>query len=321
MKLKKGTLVGVACTLISVAICVAAFQAAQALVIPKFKTDGTAITTAYRYLDENSVDALFIGSSQMFCTIDAQRLTEEHGISFFDYGASGQEFAATKYYFDTALQRQRPRLVMLETCSALVEGKYVGSDALAWNYTAMPASAEKFWSLYEILNGDIPRSLEYTFTPIIEYHDRWKSLNHNDFSYLLDPRGFSADTLRRRGFLPREHVESGLSIALASDSPGKATQAPARNVETIRYIMKRCEAIGAKLVLFKSPDCDWTRSSSDSVKALAKELSLTYLDLNEHAEEIGLDVSKDFYNARHLNTYGAEKTTKWIVPFLKDNLS
>lgn len=303
-------------TVLSVTLCIAGFEFLQAILIPKFMTDGTAITTAYRYLEDDSLDMLAIGSSQMFCTVDAGMLTRDYGISSFDYGASMQEFASTKYYFDTAMKTQSPKLVMFEVCNLFVENTPIGKPSLAWNYSAPPASLAKFESLYEVTGRDVMLSLEYTVAPIIDFHDRWKAITKNDITYALNPRGFCSETLERRGFLPREHVEEGLELAYKGDV-GEMKEIPARNVDTVKYIADACRDQGIEIIFFKSPACDWTRGDSSAAKALFAGMGLTYLDMNDHIESIGIDPATDFYNNRHLNTAGAQKSTRWLASYLQ----
>ena len=98
MKARNRVAMNATSVLFSLVLCFAVLLLVQELLAPKSKEDGTGITTAYRYLDERSLDVLFVGPSQMFCAIDAGRLTDEYGIDSFDYGASSQPLPTTAYY-------------------------------------------------------------------------------------------------------------------------------------------------------------------------------------------------------------------------------
>ena len=49
--------------------------------------------------------------------------------------------------------------------------------------------------------------------------------------------------------------------------------------------------------------------------------NLSFIELNDHLEEIGIDGKTDFADELHLNESGAEKTTDFIAKYLKDNYS
>ena len=300
-------------------VCIFLFEEVQSVLITKSQLDGAGITTAYRYVEKGSVEVLFMGASQMFCAVDAGALTNEHGISSFDYGASSQQAFITKYYLRTALRLQDPKIVMLEVNSIFNKSLPVGDDVLAWNYAFMPASISKFESLYEATGGNIAASLEHTFAPVLVYHDRWKSFDENDVLYATNPKEYAAESLAHRGFLPRDHVESGLEIAYFSDD-FERMEIPEYNAEAIRNMALECRSRGIRFVLFKVPVSNWTKGHSISVQEFADECGVEFLDLNAHWNEIGLDTNTDLYNYSHLNTSGAEKTTSWLAKWLKERL-
>ncbi len=109
---------------LSFAVCFAAiFLLLQPFFVPKFQRDSTSIVNGFYKLEEDSLDVLFLGASQMFCGVNAQKLTEEYGISSYDFGASAQSLNITDYYLREALKTQKPKLVMVEVCAAFYTGK------------------------------------------------------------------------------------------------------------------------------------------------------------------------------------------------------
>ena len=52
----------------------------------------------------------------------------------------------------------------------------------------------------------------------------------------------------------------------------------------------------------------------------AAKYKLDYINFLEHTDEIGLDYNVDTYDAGlHLNVYGAEKLTRYLGEYLKEN--
>ena len=88
----------------------------QPFFVPKYLSSSTTIVKGYSYLEENSLEVWFLGASQMFCSVDSGKLTNEHDIVSYDFGASAQFISMTPYYLREALKTQKPKLIMVEIC-------------------------------------------------------------------------------------------------------------------------------------------------------------------------------------------------------------
>ena len=293
----------------------------QPFFVPKYIGGSTTIVSGYSYLDKNSIDVLFLGSSQMFCTVDAGMLTDKYDISSYDFGASGQNLTMSEYYYTEALKTQSPNLVILETCQIFLSNDKIGDDALSWNFDPMNISIKKFTTAQQVCNNNI-KAFNYSFTPLFLYHDRWNSIGdkdsggENDIDYVIDPKKYI--DLSSRGFLARDHVEPQ-KLAFYNDDTSLKT-IPQESKTAILKIAEDCKNRNIKLVLFKSPSSSWTKGDSLSVKHFAEENSLEFIDLNEKLTEIGIDEKSDFYDGAHLNTNGAKKTTKYLAILLQSYL-
>ena len=51
----------------------------------------------------------------------------------------------------------------------------------------------------------------------------------------------------------------------------------------------------------------------NSVENIAKEQGISFVDYNEKYDEIGLDLSADFFDKTHLNFKGADKFSAYFV--------
>lgn len=288
----------------------------QPFFVPKYIGDSTTIVNGYSYLDKNSIDVLFLGASQMFCTVDAGMLTDEYNISSYDFGASSQNLTMTEYYYNEALKTQSPKVIMLEVCSIFGSNDKVEENALSWNFDPMPMSIEKFTTAQQVCNDDTIKAFNYSFTPLFLYHDRWNSFGKTDIKYVFNQKQYI--DLSVRGFLARDHVEPQDIVFYSNDTSEKII--PKESKIAILKIAEDCKKRNIKLVLFKSPVSNWTKGNSISVKRFAEENSLDYIDLNENLKEIGIDENNDFYNAAHLNTTGAKKTTNYLAVLLQSYL-
>ena len=288
------------------------FFSVQPFFIPIYMEDSTRMVEGYSYLEKNSVEALFLGSSQMFCAVDAGNLTYKYGIDSYDLGSSGQSMPMTSYYFDEAIKTQTPKIVAIEICLIFMNNSSIGEETFSYNYAPMPMSLKKFNSLHDSLNVNFKKSFEHVFIPLILYHDRWKSIQWKDIDFVFN----SANQIdvQKRGYLSREHIEK-LPIAYYNGDE-TIKEIPEESKKAIMDIAKKCKEKKIKLLLFKAPVSNWTKGDSISVKQFALENNLEFIDLNENISEIGIDGNTDFYNKSHLNSSGATKTTDYLASIL-----
>lgn len=288
------------------------FLSIQPFFIPKFFGDSSTIVKGYSLQKRNSIDVLFLGASQMFCTIDAGTLSDKYGISSYDFGASSQHLSITPFYFDTALRTQTPKLVMVEVCTIFSKNSDLNNPTLAQSFNPMDASIDKFMTINRVLNGDIFTAFKYTVTPLFLYHDRWKSMNEDDIGFVINPQKYIDN--ESRGFFLRDHVEEHSIAFFNGDKTLKSI--PVESQEALLYIAEQCKEKNIKLVLFKAPVSNWTKGESLSVQQFSDKNNLEYIDLNENLKEIGINEKTDFYNFEHLNASGAKKTTEYLAKIL-----
>ena len=74
-----------------------------------FDYDTTRKVEGFYAEEKNSLDFVFIGSSQMFTSVVPAVLWEEYGITSYDFGANEQPMYLSYYYIKEALKYQDPR--------------------------------------------------------------------------------------------------------------------------------------------------------------------------------------------------------------------
>ena len=284
------------------------FGVFQRILIPKYvegSTISTANTDTFYSLEKNSLDVLFLGPSQMYCSVNAKKLNEEYGIKAFDFGASSQSMVTTYYYLQEALKTQRPKMVMIEACT-IYWGKGVDEQNLAWNYSANKLSSEKVSSLMDVSDGNVEITAKYAF-PLLQFHSRWGQLNQNDFHYEYDKS--------LMGYAPITGSKP-LDVYFDKDEATDELLIPDVDAEAVMKISKLCSENDIKLVFFKSPVSAWTKIESKGVSDYMKSNGIEYIDFNYYIDEIGIDKETDFFNETHLNTKGANKLTDYIAKFV-----
>lgn len=299
------------CLLITIT---AIFFCLQAVFLPKFPRESTAIIKGFSHLEKNSVDVLFMGASQMFSTIDAKRLTEEYGINSYDYGASRQMISTTEYYLDEALKTQHPKLVMIESCEILHElSDDIRDEVIAYSYPSMPLSGEKFNYLLRDSGQDMIKTFEICYLPLLAYHNKWKSLQVKDVSETVFFDHYADYSLR--GFNPREGCNPQ-KMAFYDEQSVESVM-PDDNARVILSISNKCKAEGIRLIFFKTPSANWTKADSECTKRFMSEHDIEFFDLHDHLDEIDIDQDTDFVDIYHLNQGAAEKCTDFLRDYLE----
>ena len=79
-----------------------------------FDYDTTRKVEGFYAEEENSLDFVFVGSSQMFTTVVPAVLWEEYGMTSYDFGANEQPMYLSYYYIKEALKYQNPKAIVLE---------------------------------------------------------------------------------------------------------------------------------------------------------------------------------------------------------------
>lgn len=307
--LAKAIIAGIAFILIFVLL--------QIFLKPKYLGESTTMVDGLKQINTDNLDVLFLGSSQMFCAVNARALTERYDINSYDYGASNQCMAMTKYYLDEALKQCKPKIVMVELGNVFYSNAEVDDTALSWNYSPTDMTIDKYHSLMDITN-DSGLSAKYTFCPLLLYHSRWAEIYSGDIKYFFNYS--KPETYVNRGFLERNEVVPMEMKYFTSSSKDQLT-IPEENKESIMQIAQTCQDQGIQVVFFKIPVPFWTKSYSLSVKSFMDENHFEYIDYFDRFEEFGLDKNTDYRDDHHANIYGAEKITSVIGEDLNQRLA
>ena len=236
---------------------------------------------------ENSIDVLFLGSSEAYCSFIPMEIWGEYGITSYVCSTPAQRVYQSVEYLRSAFRTQRPRIVVMVAL------------AVCWRNTPT--------HLITIRLGE--------WLPVVRYHDRWKSLRAEDFyqsprythveaakGYRLLQGGQPANT---EGYMePTKEVE----------------HLPPENVRNLKTIQQLCQEYGAQLVLVSVPSTyNWNGKRHNAVAALAERMGIVYLDMNCMQQEIPIDWEVDTWDeGDHLNYTGAKKVTAFMGQWLAD---
>lgn len=300
--------------IVFIAIFAMIFGTIQKLTLPYF-TEEQGTNSGFLFEEENTVDVLFLGTSNMFHTINPLVLYEESGIRGFDFGSSAQSLNMSHMYLKEAFKTQSPKVVCLEVY--MVRGAFnevgtgIGEPELRWGYTYFPTSVNKLVRLYDQVDGMIDADyLSYLF-PLFRYKSIWWSVGKDNFAERTEPH-------YRKGSIISTKVEPVSYHENYFENTGwKIAES---NIASLDAIKELCKKNGAELVFFKGPNISrWKEEYSKAVANYAAENGIYFLDYNPIIDEIGISLDTSFMSGGHLNLEGATAATKYMAKYLKSN--
>lgn len=237
--------------------------------------------------EENTIDVLVLGDSLCQTGVSPFAMWEEQGFTSYVCGQTAQRMWESYYMLKRALQRQKPKLVVLET------------NLLFW-----PSETETQ------VNEALFECAGYYF-PVFRYHNQWKpapaKLAEETAENSINGKGFN---------LKKDCVPYLAGKYMIETTEAKGVPRVERFFLKQMIQLCRNRKIEFMLVSLPSPkNCGY--GTHNAVTALAGEHEVDYMDMNLLTEEIGIDWNKDILDGtEHLNVYGAGKISAYLGEYL-----
>ncbi|NLO38120.1 MAG: SGNH/GDSL hydrolase family protein [Ruminiclostridium sp.] len=288
----------------------------ERLLMPKYMTEileGTLISEYYQEENKNH-DVIFIGDCEVYENFSPVTLWEQYGITSFIRGSAQQLIWHSYYLLEETLRYEKPKVVVFNVLSM----KYDEPQKEAYNrmaLDAMPLSLSKLKAIRASMMED-EEFITYLF-PILRYHSRWSELKGEDFEYLL-----KKEQISHNGYLMR--VDSKPMTNLPQAKKLANYQFSDVCYDYLDKMTALCKDNGIELVLIKAPTLypHWYEQWDDQIREYAKENALSYMNFLDYTDEIGIDFSRDTYDAGlHLNLSGAEKMSVYFGKILTERFA
>lgn len=300
--------------LISALIVAAGLFLLQRLLMPKYVdhvVEGAFVAEYYQ--EEKDHDVIFVGDCEVYENFSPVALWREYGINSYIRGSAQQYIWQSYYLLEDALRYETPDVVVFNIQSL----QYDSSQSEAYNRMTLEGmrwSRSKVDAIYASMTPE-EHFLDYVF-PILRYHSRWSELTAADVRYMFDTKKVSHNGYYMRvDVKPAENVPTGKPLANYDFGENAWKYLDMMN--------DLCKEKGITLLLIKAPSLYpyWYDQWEAQVEDYAREKGLTYLNFLELTDEIGIDYSRDTYDAGlHMNLSGAEKLSHWLGGYLSGQL-
>jgi hypothetical protein len=268
------------------------------LLMPQRKEYGS-LWEQYRQEPKDSLDALFFGSSVVYCDVAPAWIWEESGLRSWVMAGPEQTMSLTYYYLREALKTQSPKLAAVEATGLLFKEYQNYSRA---NVSTMPLSLNRLAAVFRATERSEWKGLLF---PMYNYHARWTDVHRKDVEEHLHPveDPFAGYTALNRAIPQTPRINR--DRVLDEDVYGK-------QLGWLEKIRDYCEKRGVRLVVSLSPAAARTApEQTERIAADLETLGIELWDLSGLAEELGIDDELDWYDPLHFNIAGAEKFSRW----------
>ena len=256
-------------------------------------------------LEPNSLDVVFIGSSNVHCNINPNVIWNQYGITSYDFSCDMQDLQTSYYYIKEVFKTQSPKVIMVDMLYPEKRAENPTYAHYAFDY--MNNDLEKAEAVWKLSSRE---PLQY-FIPSIMYHDRWKTLGKTDYEELTEVA----------------YILNGSVVYMSSNSAEQPiitddkTELSDDIKSQIDEIVELCHENGCECVFMKTPiahdeSLEGRFALWNSISEYCGEKEIDFLYFNRIIDELGLDYATDYMDTNHLNYYGQEKLSKYIGGYL-----
>lgn len=278
------------------------------------------------YLEEpNSLDVVTIGASDIYTSFIPGRAYAKFGFTGYSVASESITSEGLKTALKEVLRTQKPKVILIEA-NAFLYGKSDNEKNEAHIRKLMDNLPISMNKIDYVTNNVAPEDWAEYYMPIIKYHSIWRDYpspglravstlkqDLRGYSYLKGFRTtttvFKSDTKCLNSKLAKENEAYDLNPELQSK---------------LEELLEFCKEEKLDNVVFVRAPHYVMRQTYDRVKRsnkmaeIVKSYGFDYLNLERQVKEIGIDEATDFYNADHMNIYGAAKFTDYLGKLMQD---
>ncbi len=265
---------------------------------------------------EDTIDAVFVGSSHVYCGVNPAILWEDYGYSTFDMAVSGQSKEVAYHGMVELLKTQSPKVVFVDLYALTYKGAGDIEGNVHRNLLCLPTSPNSVGLLNDYLGTEDEESRkkmgDYFFRwPIV--HTRYRELQKWD--YIEYPAN---EFLRGESMSTRT---GAVDLSTIGNNPVQPAELSEKNLEWLNSLKELSEKENFRLCLFLAPCClsDEGQAMVDGAKLYAEENGITFMDFSRNKEVLTLNGETDFVDNAHLNINGSKKLTDYLGKWLSEN--
>ncbi len=263
--------------------------------------------------EKNTLDAVYVGSSNVYAFWNPLSAWEDHGIAVYPYSCTRMHFLVSEEVIKEARRTQPDALYIVNLNS--INGEQMNVVKYHYLFDYMPFSLNKLRMIQKL--GSISgltwkEKLELCF-PLYRYHDRWSEIQEKDLYFPLDGhKGTSNYSTYRNTFTD----VSETLITAEGTSP-----LPDYILEPAMSLMDYCEKENVRVLFVTVPRTESEKRVQElnTLCGLLRSRGFDVLDLLNGMDVLELDPAQDYYNLQHTNIHGSLKFTSYLSAYLVEH--
>ena len=297
--------------LIALIVFITIFLCVQSVLVGDSDTRDSKRIAGFFELPDDTLDAVFLGSSATYTFWNAPVAWSEYGIAVYPLSNSAQPTFAAKFLIADAIKRH-PDALFIINMSHILKNYDDYLDKLLINYPMTNNKLKMANYLYDQAGYSLAKKLEM-FLPIIRYHNRWNEITYSDFVKSTDEyMGGSHYNVFLNQSKNVSNYKLDFSLRLKLDD---------YIVDGMNDIMDYCQKNNVKALFVVMPQAveEERIARQNTLVEMVRERGLDVLDVREYIDELDLDYKVDYYNERHTNLHGSLKVTHFLSEYLIEN--
>lgn len=264
--------------------------------------------------EENSLDAVYVGSSNCYAFWNPLVAWNNYGIAVYPFATSAQPFHATEYMIREARKTQPDALYIVNLNG--VEADDLDSPDIHYLVNYMPDSENRqqlLDYLCDLLDYSALERLEFKF-PWIRTRDFWlDNLKEGFFPELQNTKGVNTYN---------KYLKTSIAIEDAYVISDAKHEIPDDLTQSVQSLLDYCDAERLEVLFVCVPRAEASLKAMgriNTVREMIEARGYTVLSLTSDADELGLDLTQDYYDKKHTNIHGSIKFTDWLCEYMVEH--
>lgn len=269
-------------------------------------------------VEKDSLELLFMGSSQMTYGVNPYLVYEEYGVSSYSI-SSGNMCPLIQYYWllDAFKVQNNVKTLIFDT-SMLFEPE--GETRYRRALNSMKWSVNKLKAIWAHGQDELAEDgMELYLFDFLRYHSRWNELEKIDFKYWSSEYNFFRGT-RMTGYVWNPDIPYEQYIIDNDPEDDAEIELNQLQFDYFERILGLCEERDINVILIKTPKESWSKEGTIFVEKYAEENGYPFIDFStdEGFKTLNLNYYGDFKDKDHLNARGARKLTRYLMDYVME---
>jgi hypothetical protein len=271
--------------------------------------------------EKNSLDVVFIGASEVYTGFSPGYAYDNYGFTSYMYAMESNQGSLYKSQLKEILAHQNPQIIFVEIFGFLRssdEGLF--DEARLRNLIeGMPLSDNKLETIFQYPYED---KISCLF-PFIKYHGDI-SIAKGRLSITLKQLIATNESPSIKGMTTQAFVYDGIGDVDGENYESKCQISP-KTEEYLIDFLNYCRSEGLDNVVFvnfpryiEDEQNHSLLARVDQVGGIVSDYGFQFIDLQHTMNEIGIDVTHDYFNTHHHNIYGQIKISDYFGKLVRD---